>query len=119
MDLIGDDLTPGDAVTWCRAQNDMVAQDLMSRPTFSALAALPIADGQAAAAEFERAVKSLGLVGAAIPTQVNGVDLERPASILFRSSDSAECPHLHSSVQGDGRPPHDCPLSVEHTRQHF
>ena len=57
-----------------RAFNDRIAEAVAAHPDrFAGFAALPTADPQASAAELERAVRTLGLVGA----MVNGRTLER------------------------------------------
>ena len=76
MDISGDDLSPEAATAWCRTMNDSCAEDIGSEPRFGALAALPMVDGRAAAAELGRCVRDMGFVGGAIPTQVAGVDLD-------------------------------------------
>jgi uncharacterized protein len=67
--------TPAErAVPAARAFNDAIAAAIAAHPDrFSGFAALPTADPQASAAELERAVGQLGLVGA----MVNGRTLER------------------------------------------
>ncbi len=76
MDVAGDDLPGQDAASWCRAMNDATARDLDGLPGFRALAALPVTDGDLAASELRRCVEQLGFVGAAVPTQIGGTDLD-------------------------------------------
>ncbi|MDE0168430.1 MAG: amidohydrolase family protein [bacterium] len=76
MDVAGDDLPGSDARRWCTAMNDATALDLDGRSRFRALAALPVTDGDLAAAELRRCVERLGFVGGAIPTQIDGRDLD-------------------------------------------
>ena len=76
MDITGDDLSPEAATAWCRTMNDTCAEDIGNEPRFGALAALPMTDGRAAAAELGRCVSEMGFLGGAIPTQVAGVDLD-------------------------------------------
>ena len=76
MDITGDDLDPGRARTWCRALNDGIARDIEGNRRFRALAALPLASGELAAEELRRCVEQLGFCGGAIPSQVNGLDLD-------------------------------------------
>lgn len=76
MDVAGDDLPGRDARRWCRAMNDATAQDLDGRSQFRALAALPVTDGELAAAELRRCVERLDFVGCAVPTQIGGRDLD-------------------------------------------
>jgi len=62
------------AIPAARSFNDTVAQAIAAHPDrFAGFAALPTADPDAAAAELERAVRELGMVGA----MVNGRTLER------------------------------------------
>jgi aminocarboxymuconate-semialdehyde decarboxylase len=66
-------------VTISRAMNDGFAELARAHPDrFLPLATLPMQAPQAAAAELERAIRELGLRGAAICTHVNGLDLDRP-----------------------------------------
>ena len=76
MDVTGDDLGKGAAEAWCRACNDGCAEIIESHPRFRALAALPMVDGKAAADELAVSMGRPGFVGAAIPTQVAGTDLD-------------------------------------------
>ena len=62
------------AIPVARAFNDTIAEAIAAHPTrFSGFATLPSADPGASAVELERAVRSLGLVGA----MLNGRTLER------------------------------------------
>lgn len=76
MDITGDDLEGEAARTWCRAMNDGIAADIEGNPRFRALATLPIANGELAAEELTRCVERFGFCGGAIPSQVNGQDLD-------------------------------------------
>ena len=68
--------TPERAVELARLVNDEFAQ-AVARPAgrFSALATLPLNDPHASAKELERAMKKLGLPGAMLFSNVNGVPL--------------------------------------------
>ena len=76
LDVSGDDLDVTDAGTWSRALNDGCAEDIRADTRFSALATLPMADGELSARELVRSVEQLGFSGAAISTQVGGRDLD-------------------------------------------
>ena len=93
MDITGDDLEGGDAAEWCRLSNDAVAEDIKGSDSFRAFASLPVSSGEAAAAELERAVTELGFVGGAVPTQVDGVDLDRAGlDPLFEAAEALQVP---------------------------
>ncbi|MFF9346320.1 amidohydrolase family protein [Streptomyces sp. NPDC014734] len=66
-------LDPAEAVEAAREQNDYIAETYVSRAPdrFSAFAAVPVQDPQAAADELERAVTDLGMVGALINGYTN------------------------------------------------
>lgn len=67
---------PAQAAAWARLVNDALAAIAYSRPErFTALATLPLNDPKASAAELERACASLGLRGAMLFSNVNGVAL--------------------------------------------
>ncbi len=67
---------PAQAVPWARLVNDALASIAYSRPErFTALATLPLNDPKASVAELERASLSLGLRGAMLFSNVNGVAL--------------------------------------------
>lgn len=70
---------PARAAAWARVVNDGLAAIVRQRrPRFAALATLPLNDPRASAAELERAVVDLGLPGAMIFSNVNGVGLDDP-----------------------------------------
>ena len=67
---------PAQAVVWARVVNDALAAIAYSRAErFTALATLPLNDPRASVAELERACGSLGLRGAMLFSNVNGVAL--------------------------------------------
>jgi len=75
--LFGADSLPADeALPICRAFNDHVAELAgANRSRFAGLAALPFADMDAAAAEYERGRTELGLIGAVLPNNFfTGID---------------------------------------------
>src|ERR1700693_3381356 len=68
--------TPDAALRLARLVNDAFAQVIASKKgRFTALATLPLNDSRAAVAEFERATRQLGLRGAMLFSNVNGVAL--------------------------------------------
>lgn len=68
--------TPGRAAELARLVNDAFAAVVRERtPRFAALATLPLNDPQASVAEFERATGTLGMPGAMLFSNVNGVAL--------------------------------------------
>ena len=77
MDITGDDLPGRDAEQWCRALNDGTADDLRNDGSFQALAALPVVDGRRAGEELARCMEEKGFKGGALPTQINGTDLDK------------------------------------------
>jgi aminocarboxymuconate-semialdehyde decarboxylase len=71
--------TPERAVAWARMVNDALTAIASARPTrFAALATLPLNDPRASVAELERACRTLGLRGAMVFSNVNGVALADP-----------------------------------------
>lgn len=68
----------------CRTVNDALAQVVSARPDrFVAIADVPLPDGEAAAAELERAVRDLGFRGAEICTNIGGRNLDDRAFFPF------------------------------------
>jgi len=74
-------LLPADkAVSLIQAANDQLAAAIAAHPTrFAGFAALPMTEPEAAVAELERAVRSLGLKGAMINGTTNGRFLDDPS----------------------------------------
>ncbi|MEO6270842.1 MAG: amidohydrolase family protein [Lautropia sp.] len=69
-----------DAVRFARAQNDLTAAAIRSHPgRFAGFAQLPMQSPEAAIAELERAVRTLGLVGSYIGSDFDGLTIESPA----------------------------------------
>ncbi|HLI16238.1 MAG TPA: amidohydrolase family protein [Acidimicrobiales bacterium] len=66
------------AVDFNRRHNDLVAEVAAANDRLSGFACLPLQDPAAAAAELERAVTELGLVGSYIGSDVGGVPLSDP-----------------------------------------
>ncbi|MGH2788760.1 MAG: amidohydrolase family protein [Actinomycetota bacterium] len=76
LDLMPDDLGSEHSRAWVGVLNDCVAADIEDRSAYRAFAALPLSSGEDAASELERCVNSLGFVGATLPTQIRGRDLD-------------------------------------------
>ena len=70
-------LDAGSALTLARQANDHLAAAVQRHPDhFAGFATVPLQDPQAGAAEFERAVRDLGMKGALIIGQTNGAYLD-------------------------------------------
>jgi aminocarboxymuconate-semialdehyde decarboxylase len=69
---------PAQAVRLARVVNDAFAREVGRRKHFSALATLPLNDPRASVEELERAMRQLGLRGAMVFSNVNGVGLNHP-----------------------------------------
>lgn len=97
---------PARAVALARLVNDAFATIRAERPRFTALATLPLCDPAASAAELERAVTVLGLPGAMLFGNVNGVPLydERFWPLYERADALGAVLHIHptnpASVEG-------------------
>jgi len=68
--------TPAVAVELARITNDAFARVRSERPRFVPLATLPLCDAAASAAELVRAMDELGMPGAMLFSNVNGVGLD-------------------------------------------
>ena len=88
---------PSRAVELARLVNDAFAAIARDRPRFTALATLPLNDPGASADELERAVRDLGLPGAMVFSNVNGVPLadDRFLPLWERADDLAAVLHIH------------------------
>jgi aminocarboxymuconate-semialdehyde decarboxylase len=73
------DAPADDAVRFARRSNDALAEVVGGSPRLAGLAALPLQDAAAAAAELTRAVGDLGLLGAHIGTNCGSVPLDDPS----------------------------------------
>src|SRR5947209_2225655 len=74
------ELSPEQVVRLTRQANDQLAQAISAHPTrFAGFATLPMSTADVAAAELERAVRTLGLKGAMIDGMTNGRFLDDPA----------------------------------------
>jgi len=67
---------PETAVRFAALVNDALAEVARSRPRFTALATLPLNHPQASVKELERACRDLGMRGAMLFSNVNGVGLD-------------------------------------------
>ncbi len=93
LDVAGDDLDPEHASRWTASMNDATAADIQGDEGFTAFAALPMTDGDAAARELRRAVNELGFRGGAIPTQVGGRNLDEAGlEPLFNAAEELAAP---------------------------
>ncbi|HUG42241.1 MAG TPA: amidohydrolase family protein [Longimicrobiales bacterium] len=88
---------PARAVELARMVNDAFATIARDRARFTALATLPLNDPGASAAELERAVRELGLAGAMVFSNVNGVPLadDRFLPLWERADDLGAIIHIH------------------------
>ena len=89
------------AVPLASDANDWLAQAVSDRPDrFAAFATLPTADPAAAAAELDRAVTDLGLVGAMLFPRTGGVFLDHESfRPVFEAADALDVPlYLHPAL---------------------
>lgn len=92
----------GDAVRFCRVHNDALAKVVADRSQrLAGLAALPLQDPAAAAAELRRAVSELGLVGASFGTDAP-VTLDDPSlDVLYAEAVRLDVPlFIHPGPAG-------------------
>src|SRR5690606_31918282 len=76
LDVHGQELPPADGQTWVRALNDAMAETVaQSGGRLAAHASLHLADPQAAAKELERCVRTLGMTGTMIATNLPAGEL--------------------------------------------
>jgi predicted TIM-barrel fold metal-dependent hydrolase len=97
-------LSGDESVKLAREANDQLAAAVAAHPDrFAGFATLPMTEPEAAAAELERAVRSLGLKGAMIFGTTNGRFLDDPAflSILERAAALSVPIYLHPSFPPD------------------
>ncbi len=82
------------ALWFNRRQNDGIARVVKQYPKrFAGMAAVPLQDPKGAATELDRAVNKLGLRGAEIRSNVNGVDLDAPELIpFFKEAEALDVP---------------------------
>src|SRR5262245_16401433 len=90
--------TPARAVRLARMVNDAYAK-IVARPgrRYAALATLPLNDPAASAAELERAMRELGLPGAMLFSNVNGVALSDPRyrALYEKADELSAILHIH------------------------
>lgn len=101
------EIEPGPAIAFCRRHNDLMAELVAEHPDrLIGLAALPVQDPDAAAAELERAVQDLRLVGAYLGTEYRGRQLDDPAlDPLYAAFTELDVPlFLHPNPDGVDRP---------------
>ena len=94
-------LDPETAVWMARGANDRLAEAITLHPDrFAGFAALPTPDPEAAAAELDRAVTSLGFKGAMVHGLTNGVFLDdRRYWPIFERAQALDVPiYLHPAV---------------------
>lgn len=100
------------AARLARMVNDEFAEIVAARsPRFAALATLPLNDPKASVAEFRRAVEQLGMPGAMLFSNVNGVALadERYWPLYEVANDLGAVLHIHPTN----------PISVEQLREYW
>jgi aminocarboxymuconate-semialdehyde decarboxylase len=99
-------VSPEVGLNAARLVNDGVAEYVSRRPDrFAALGSVPMQDGDAAAAELERAVKTLGFKGVQILTNVAGRELSDPAFAPFwaKAEELGAWVFIHPSGFTEGR----------------
>ena len=104
--------TPERAVRLARMVNDEFAEIVAARrPRFAALATLPLNDPAASVVELRRAVEQLGMPGAMLFSNVNGVALadERYWPLYEAANDLGCILHIHPTN----------PISVEAMREYW
>lgn len=89
--------TPARAVRLARLVNDAFARIAHDRPRFTALATLPLNDPAASAEELERSVAQLGLRGAMVFGNINGMSLadDRLLPVWERADSLGAVIHIH------------------------
>lgn len=102
-------IEPAAAVAFCRRHNDALATLVDAHPRrLAGLAALPVQDPVAAAAELERAVRELGLLGAAIGTDLPHALDDAALDPLYAAFESLDVPlFIHPAPAGIDGPPGD------------
>ena len=88
---------PARAVRLARLVNDAFARIAHDRPRFTALATLPLNDPAASAEELERAVTELGMRGAMVFGNINGMSLadDRLLPVWERADSLGAVIHIH------------------------
>ena len=92
--------TPVRAVRLARLVNDAFARIARDRPRFTSLATLPLNDPAASADELERAVTQLGMRGAMVFGNINGVPLadDRFIPVWERADALGAVIHIHPTA---------------------
>jgi aminocarboxymuconate-semialdehyde decarboxylase len=91
LDIHGQELPTADGVEWVRLLNDAMAESVSTRERILAYATLHLQDPGAAAAELERAIGELGMVGCMLPTHFPGGDLT-DLDALWEAASSLDVP---------------------------
>lgn len=88
--ILGYHLPTADGIAQAREINDEIASMTQGWPQrFAGMATLPLQDVDAAIAELDRAVNTLGLKGAELDTVVNGKNWDEPEFLpLFKAAES-------------------------------
>jgi aminocarboxymuconate-semialdehyde decarboxylase len=103
LDVHGQELPPNDGAVWVRQLNDAMRETVASSGgRLLAHATLHLADPQAAARELERCVKTLGMTGCMIPTDLQtGALHENRYDALWEAAQSLAVPIvLHPLMDG-------------------
>ncbi len=98
-------LAPDAARDMARRTNDLIAETIARRPDrFAGFASLPLTSPDAACAEFERAVKELGLKGAMLHGMAAGVPLDdRRFWPVFQTAEALDVPiYIHPDAPPAG-----------------
>ena len=98
---VSDQVPREDAVRICREANDILAEKVKQHPDrFRAMATLPMADPEAAAAELERTVKELGFVGVLLAGQYQEHWYDEPQfEPIFKKAAELDVPvYLHPAL---------------------
>jgi predicted TIM-barrel fold metal-dependent hydrolase len=100
------------AIALCRAINDAKAAFNRNDPArFRGVAKLPLIDPEAAAAELERAVTGLGLVGAVVPQHVREKNLDHPSfDVVWAAAERLGVPVC---VHGGGQAVDQAPVAID------
>jgi aminocarboxymuconate-semialdehyde decarboxylase len=103
--LVPVDADPDEALRVCRVQNEGLARAAQD-PRLSALAAVPLQDGAAAARELEQVMAVPGMKGAEIPSSVRGTSLGDDAFLPFWEAAEATGAliFIHPTTRGLGIP---------------
>jgi aminocarboxymuconate-semialdehyde decarboxylase len=96
----------GEALRLCRLQNESLAQTAAARPGVSALGAVPLQDGAAAARELTALMALPGMCGAEVPASVAGAYLgdERFWPFWEAAADTGALIFVHPTTRGLGVP---------------